>query len=194
MSSTLGEVTQLLQRLAGGDKTAENELIPHVYKELHRLAAFYRSREKPWHTWQVTDIVNEAYVKLAGISYSEFHGRSHFFGVAAQIMRRILTDHARRKRAEKRGGNELVVPLDDNFVIANEQCDLIANLDEALQRLEVIDSRAAKVVELRFFGGLNDEEIAVLLGVSSRSVTRLWQTARAWLFGQLVPGRDKNDS
>jgi RNA polymerase sigma factor (TIGR02999 family) len=187
MDSTSSVVTQLLRRLAGGDKAAGDELAPHVYSELHKLAAFYLRREKPAHSWQTTDLVNEAYLKLAGNQGATFQGRSHFFGIAAQIMRRILTDYARRKRAEKRGGNAVSVPFEDTLAIAEEQCGLIADLDEALQRLEAIDSRAAKVVELKFFGGLTEEEIAELMGVSSRTVKRWWTTARAWLLGQLGP-------
>jgi len=185
---TSSEVTQLLKRLANGDKTAADELAPQVYSELHKLAASYLRREKPPRILQTTELVNEAYLKLTGNSQLNFQGRSHFFGIAAQIMRRILTDYARRKHAEKRGGNRFAVPLDDTLAIADGQCGLIADLDEALQRLEAIDARAAKVVELRFFGGLTEDEIGELLGVSSRTVKRLWMTARAWLLGQLSPG------
>lgn len=187
-----GEVTRLLQRLADGDKDAGNELAPHIYKELHELAAYCLRREKPGHTWQTTDLVNEAYVKLVGGTDIRFCGRSHFFGVASKIMRHILTDYARRKKAEKRGGKAKIIPLDDSLVIADEQCEMIANLEAALQRLEGIDPKAAKVVELRFFGGRNEEEIALVMGVSVRTVKRLWQTARAWLFGQIISR--KNDS
>jgi RNA polymerase sigma-70 factor (ECF subfamily) len=187
MDSAAGNVTQLLRRLADGDKTAGEELAPQVYSELHKLAASYLRRERPSHTWQTTDLVNEAYLKLAGNPGPNFQGRSHFFGVAAQIMRRILTDYARRNQAEKRGGSALVLPFEEGLVIAEEQCGLIADLDEALQRLEAIDARAAHVVELRFFGGLTEEEIAEVLGVSSRTVKRCWMTARAWLLDQLSP-------
>jgi RNA polymerase sigma factor (TIGR02999 family) len=187
MDQTSSEVSRLLQRLADGDKTASDELDPHVYTELHKLAASYLRRERPWHTWQTTDLVNEAYLKLAGNPAVHFESRTHFFVVAAQIMRRILTDYARRKRSEKRGGNAFVIPLEDDLAVADEQCGLIADLDEALQRLEAIDARAAKVVELRFFGGLTEDEIAELLGVSLRTVKRVWMAARAWLLGQLSP-------
>ena len=187
VDSSSREVTELLRRLGDGDKTAGNELAPQVYAELHKLAASYLRREKPWHTWQTSELVNEAYLRLVGNPIERLHGRSHFFGVAAQIMRHILTDYARRKRAQKRGGKTFVVPLEDGLFVNEEQCGLIADLDEALQRLEMIDSRAAKVVELRFFGGLNEEEIAELLGISSRTVKRSWTMARAWLSGQLNP-------
>ena len=188
MDPRSSDITLLLRRLADGDLTAREELAPQMYRELHKLAAFYLRREKPWHTWQTTELLHEAYLKLAGTPDANFEDRSRFFGIAAQIMRRILTDYARSKRAEKRGGNASVVPLDENFVIAEEQCGLIADLDEALQRLEAIAPRAAKVVELRFFGGLTEEETAKVIGVSSRTVKRLWMTARTWLFGQLNPG------
>jgi RNA polymerase sigma factor (TIGR02999 family) len=187
MGSSCGEVTQILRRLADGDQAAREELAPHVYSELHKLAAFYLRRERPPHTWQTTELLNEAYLKLVGDAGPDFRGRSHFFGVAAQIMRRILTDHARRRGAEKRGGNAHTIPLDEDLAISDEQAGLIADLDEALQRLEAIHPQAARVVELRFFGGLTEEESAVLLGISSRTVKRLWMTARAWLFGQLSP-------
>ena len=187
MSSSPGEVTRLLRRLAGGDQSAQDELAPHVYTELHKLAAFYLRRERPSHTWQTTELLNEAYLKLVGDPDPDFQGRAHFFGVAARIMRRILTDHARRRRAEKRGGNARVIPLDDGIAMSEEQVGLIADLDEALKRLETLNPEAARVVELRFFGGLTEEECARLLGVSSRTVKRLWMTARAWLYGLLTP-------
>ncbi|MBV9612102.1 MAG: sigma-70 family RNA polymerase sigma factor [Acidobacteriaceae bacterium] len=187
MSSSPGEVTRLLRRLAEGDQSAQDELAPHVYAELHKLAAFYLRRERPSHTWQTTELLNEAYLKLVGDPDPDFQGRAHFFGVAARIMRRILTDHARRRRAEKRGGNARVIPLDDGIAMSEEQVGLIADLDEALKRLEALHPEAARVVELRFFGGLTEEECARLMGVSSRTVKRLWMTARAWLYGHLTP-------
>ncbi len=161
--------------------------MPHVYSELHKLAAYYLRRERPSHTWQTTELLNEAYLKLTGDPALDFEGRSHFFGVAAQIMRRILTDHARRRRAEKRGGKALRIPLHEGLAISDEQAGMIADLDEALHRLAAIHPQAARVVELRFFGGLTEEECAALLGISSRTVKRLWMAARAWLFGQLSP-------
>lgn len=185
VDSSSGDITRLLRRLADGDPSAREELAPQVYRELHKLAAFYLRRERSSHTWQTTELLNEAYLRLIGETEPDFRGRSHFFGVAAQIMRRILTDHARSRRAQKRGGNALTVPLHDGFAISDEQAALFADLDEALQRLEAIHPQAAKVVELRFFGGLTEEESAVVMGISSRTVKRLWVTARAWLFGQL---------
>ena len=187
MDSASTEVTQILRRLAGGDKAAGEELAPHVYGELHKLAAAYLRRERPSHTWQTTDLVNAAYLKLVAEPEPDFQCRTHFFGIAAQIMRRLLTDYARKRRAKKRGANPLLVPLDDCLAVADEHCDLIEDLDEALKRLEAINPRAAKVVELRFFGGLTEDEIAELMGVSTRTVVRLWKMARAWLFGELSP-------
>lgn len=184
MSCSPGDVTMLLRRVADGDQSAQEELASHVYRELHKLAAHYLQRE-PRHIWQTTELVNEAYLKLIEEPDHSFQGRSHFFGVAARIMRRILTDHARRRRAEKRGGNIRVVPFEDGLAISEQQVGLIADLDEALQRLEAIDAQAARIVELRFFGGLTEEECAEFLGVSSRTVKRLWLAARAWLFGHL---------
>ena len=184
MSSSPGEVTSLLRRVANGDRSAQDELASHVYVELHKLAAHYL-RHEPRHIWQTSELVNEAYLKLIEDPDHNFQGRSHFFGVAARIMRRILTDHARRRHAEKRGGNLNLVPFEDGLVISEQRISLIADLDEALQRLEAIDEQAARIVELRFFAGLTEEECAEFLGISSRTVKRLWIAARAWLFGHL---------
>jgi RNA polymerase sigma factor (TIGR02999 family) len=178
-------ITLLLQRLAQGDKTAEQELLPQVYAELHKLAAQYLRRERPGHTLQTTELVNEAYVRMAGNQAPDWQCRQQFFGLAAQVMRRILTDYARRKRAGKRGGGALHLALDDNLAVSDEKCELVDKLDPALRQLEEIDGRAARVVELRFFGGLTEDEIAELMGISSRTVKRLWQFARAWLLGEI---------
>ena len=186
--SSDGDVTILLRRLADGDQSARDELAPYVYNELHKLAAFYLRRERALHTWQTTELLNEAYLKLIANPGPDFQGRSHFYGVAAQIMRRILTDHARRRLAEKRGGNIPAVPFEESLAISDEQVELIVDLDEALERLTTLHPQAAMVVELRFFGGLTEEESAASMGISSRTVKRLWATARAWLFGQLSPG------
>jgi RNA polymerase sigma factor (TIGR02999 family) len=178
-------ITLLLQRLAQGDKTAAEELLPQVYAELHRLAAQHLRRERPGHTLQTTELVNEAYVRLAGNQSPDWQCRQHFFGLAAQVMRRILTDYARRKRAGKRGGGALHLALDEQLAVSNEKCELVDKLDPALRQLEQIDGRAARVVELRFFGGLTEDEIAALMGISPRTVKRLWQFARAWLLGEI---------
>lgn len=185
MEDTSNEVSRLLRRLSTGDKAAGDELVAHVYPELHKLAAAYLRRERHAHTWQTTDLVNAAYLKLVAEPEPDFRGRSHFFGIAAQIMRRLLTDYARMRKAKKRGSNPVLVSLEDCLAIADEDCGLIAELDEALKRLEAFHPRAAKVVEMRFFGGLTDVEIAELLEVSTKTVSRSWTFARAWLFGEL---------
>jgi RNA polymerase sigma factor (TIGR02999 family) len=187
METASSEVTELLKRLAAGDQNAGDELAPLVYRELRRLAASHLRRERRSHTWQTSDLVNEAYMKLAGEPNLNFNGRTHFFGIAAVIMRRLLTEYARRRRSEKRGGKVSFVPLLDGYGIPDGQCEMIAELDEALERLAVIDPVAAQVVELRFFGGRTEEEIAEILGVSRKTVARKWVAARAWLLGQLRP-------
>jgi RNA polymerase sigma-70 factor (ECF subfamily) len=181
------DITRLLQRLARGDQAAGEELAPQVTQELHRLAAQYLRRERPGHTLQATALVNEAYIRLAGNQSLDWQCRQHFFGLAAQIMRRILTDYARRKRAGKRGGGALHFSLDEDLAVSDEKCELVERLDPALRRLQEIDGRAARVVELRFFGGLKEDEIAELMEVSPRTVTRLWQFARAWLLDEISP-------
>lgn len=187
MDTASSEVTQLLKRLGEGDKAAGEELAPLVYQELRKLAASYLRHERRGHTWQTTELVNEAYLKIAGEPNPNFEGRAHFFGIAAQIMRRLLTDYARRKRSEKRGGKANIVPLIDGYGISEEHCGLIADLDEALERLKAIDPQAAQVVELQFFGGRTHDEIAGILGVSTKTVGRKWVAARAWLIGHLRP-------
>ena len=182
-----GEITVCLKAWAAGDRAALDRLMPLLYAEMHRLADRRMKHERAGNSLQATALINEAYLKLVGDPDPDFQGRAHFFGVAARIMRRILTDHARRRRAEKRGGNARVIPLEDGIAMSEEQVGLIADLDEALKRLEALHPEAARVVELRFFGGLTEEECARLLGVSSRTVKRLWMTARAWLYGHLTP-------
>ena len=179
------EITLLLQRVAKGDPGAEEELAPRVYRELHRLAGQYLRQERPGHTLQTTELVNEAYMRLSGSHVIDWRCRQHFFGLAAQIMRRILTDYARRKKAGKRGGGAVHVSLDEDLAVSEEKCELVEKLDPALRRLEEIDSRAARVVELRFFGGLTEEETAQLMGISCRTVKRLWQFSRAWLLSEI---------
>jgi RNA polymerase sigma factor (TIGR02999 family) len=168
--------------LATGDKAAEAELMPHVYSELKRLAASYLRRERPGHTLQATALVHEAYMKLAGQQNLNWQNRSHFFAMAAQVMRRILTDHARLHGAAKRGAGRPKLNIDDVAVVGAAPCDQIDDLDEALTRLAAL----AKVVEMRFFGGMTEEEIAGILQLSSRTIKRDWIIARAWLFGELA--------
>jgi RNA polymerase sigma factor (TIGR02999 family) len=178
------EVTELLHRAARGDKTAEADLIPQVYRELHKIAQAYLRRERSEHTLQATALVNEAYLRLIAGGETEWQNRNHFFSVAATVMRRILVDYARQRNAGKRSG--VRVSLDENLLISAEQCDLVSDLDAALTRLAALNARQAKVVELRFFSGLTEEEIADVLQVSARTVKRDWTVARAWLYGELA--------
>jgi RNA polymerase sigma factor (TIGR02999 family) len=176
-----GEVTQLLDRLNAGDSEALETLLPLVYNELRRLAGWFLAKERPGHTLQATALVHEAYVKLVGQREVNWQNRSHFFGVAAQAMRRILVDRARAHLTAKRGGAQQPVSLDEALVIeAEPSLDLIA-LDRALDELAARDPQEARVVELRFFGGFTVEETASLLGISESTVKRDWRHARAWL-------------
>jgi RNA polymerase sigma factor (TIGR02999 family) len=174
-----------LRRLQEGDREAEAHLIEKVYGELRKLAASYLRRERPGHSLQPTALVNEAYLKLTKLDRLGWQDRSHFFGVAAHLMRQILVDHARARRAEKRGGGVGVVPLDEALILEKGRPMEIIALDEALDRLHEKDPRAAKVVECRFFGGLSVEETAQVLGVAARTVKRDWNLGRAWLQREL---------
>ena len=179
------DLTQLLQSWSNGDQQALDELTPFVYRELHRLAAHYMGGEKQGHTLQATALVNEAYVRLIDWKNVHWQNRAHFFGVSAQIMRRILVDFARSRDYAKRGGGVRNVSLDEAAVIPTERgTDLVA-LDEALNSLAELDERQSRVVELRFFGGLSLEEIAEVLRVSVGTVRRDWSLARAWLHREL---------
>ena len=180
------EMTELLNLAAGGDKRAEEALLPLIYGELRRIAAHHLRGERPDHTLQSTALVHEAYLRLIGFTDLEWKSRTHFFGVAAAIMRRVLVDYARQRRAEKRGGGQAPLQLEQGLAVSGEQCALIDELDAALQRLERFHPRQAKVVELRFFSGMKEEEIAGLLAVSVRTVRRDWTIARAWIYGELT--------
>jgi RNA polymerase sigma factor (TIGR02999 family) len=185
VSSNPGEVTELLAQIHAGDKEAESRLIPLVYSELRRLAAHYLRGERPDHTLQPTALVHEAYLRLTRLQEVDWQSRSHFFATAATVMRRILVDHARAQRAEKREGFYEAVSLDDvSIVSAGRSAELVA-LDEALERLAGIDERRSKIVELRFFGGLSEEEAAQVLGISTRTVKRDWRVAKAWLYNEI---------
>ncbi len=184
MSST-SEVTQLLLNWSDGDKQAVDKLMPLVYDELYRLATSYMRRESSEHTLQSTALVNEAYLKLVDQTRVNWQNRSHFFGIASQVMRRILVDYARRNLAEKRGGNAETISLDDAVIFKREKSSEIIALDEALKSLAKIDERRQKVVELRFFGGLTFEETAEVLDVSKNTVVRDWNFAKAWLYRQI---------
>ena len=163
-----------------------DELYPLVYDELHRLARRYMSRERKGHTLQTTALINEAYVRLVDQKNVHWANRSHFFAISAQIMRRILIDHARRYAYAKRGGRAQQVSLEEVAIVASERGSELLRLDEALKSLAEMDPRRSQVVELRYFGGLSNEEIAGVLHVSENTVTRDWNMARAWLYQQLT--------
>lgn len=179
------EVTRMLQAWSNGDPAALERLIPHIYDELHRLARGYMNRELPGHPLQVTALVNEAYLRLANWKEARWENRAHFFGVAAQLMRRVLVDFARHRDYEKRGGKQRQVAFDEALALpVQREADFLA-LDDALQSLAALDARKCKIVELKFFGGLSVEEIAEVLQTSPRTVMREWSLARAWLFREL---------
>ena len=174
-------ISHLLKEWNAGDPEALDRLTPLVYEELRRQAARYLRRERPGHTLQTTALIHEAYLRLADAKDVQWQDRAHFFAIAANLMRRILVDHARRRDADKRGGSQVRVQLDEALALANEsEVDLLA-VDEALNRLAAIDPQQARVVELRFFSGLSVEETAAALGVSATTVKRDWRVARAWL-------------
>ena len=182
------EVTELLQRWSGGDQSALEELTPVIYAELHRIARRYMSRERDGHTLQTTALVNEAYMRLIDWKTAKWENRAHFFGVSAQLMRRILVDFA-RKRPKIEEKNIQQVSLEEAFAItAEKDADLVA-LDEALNELAKFDERKAKIVELKFFGGLSVEETAEVLKISGVTVMREWQKAKAWLYRELSPNQ-----
>jgi RNA polymerase sigma factor (TIGR02999 family) len=180
------EITQLLAQWREGNQSALDELYPLVYDELHRLARRYMSRERKGHTLQTTALINEAYVRLVDQKNVPWANRSHFFAISAQIMRRILIDHARRHRYAKRGGGAQQVSLEEAAIVVPDQSGELLRLDEALKSLAEMDPRRSQVVELRYFGGLNNEEIAGVLQISENTVTRDWNMARAWLYQQLT--------
>ena len=181
------DVTVLLQRWADGDRDAFESLLPIVYDELRRLARIHMSREQAGHTLQPTDLVHEAYMRLSGVREMQFKSRAHFFGAAAQVMRRVLVDHARKRLAKKRGGGAQTVPDIQDQIAGpiDDQVDLEA-LDDALNALERIAPEKAKVVELRYFGGLSVEETGEFLDLSPATVKRYWSFARAWLHQRLA--------
>ena len=175
------EVTQLLVAWGNGDQVARDQLMSVVYQELHRLAHHYMKRESPGHTLQTSALVNEAFVRLTNQKDVEWQNRGHFFAIAAQMMRRILVDYARRRQNQKRGGDARRVDLDEGMFVPDERAtDLIA-LDDALKRLAEFDPRRSQIVELRFFGGFSIEETAEVLEVSPGTVMRDWTLAKAWL-------------
>lgn len=179
-------VTDLLIKLSNGKREVVDELLPIIYDELKRIAASYLRRERSDHTLQPTALVNEAYMKMIDITQVSWQNKAHFVGVAANQMRRILVDHARNHNAQKRGGEFHIMTLNEEIDKAEEQsADLIA-LDDALTELAKMDPIKAKIVELRYFGGLSTDETAEVLGVAPITVKRHWKMAKAWLYGQLA--------
>ena len=180
-----GEVTRLLQEWSNGEGQALDRLVPQIHRELRKLAAGYLRKERRDHTLQPTALVNEAFLKLIDQRAVKWQNRAHFFGIAAQAMRRILVDHARAHLAGKRGDGARKVPLDEAILIGGPvDIDLLA-LDEALTRLAAIDPQQSRVVELRFFGGLTMEETAEVMHISQATVGRDWRMAKAWLFAEI---------
>ncbi len=190
MDPSREDVTILLAELTKGNEGAASKLIPLVYDELRRLAGGYMRRERSDHTLQPTALVHEAYLKLVEQRSVDWQGRAHFFGIAAQMMRRILIDHARGHLREKRGAGEKAVPLDEALVFAPEKSWELVKIDQSLERLAKLDPRQSKIVELRFFGGLTVEQIAEVLGISPKTVKRDWSMAKAWLYGDLKTSHD----
>jgi len=178
------EITRLLVAWSEGDESALQQLAPLIHSELHRLAHNYMSRERPGHLLQTSALINEAYVRLIDWTNVRWQNRAHFFGVAAQLMRRILVDFARERKYCKRGGGALPVSLSEAALVVQHSSDFVA-LDEALTALGEIDSRKVQVVEMRFFAGLSVEEVAELLNVSKETVMRDWRLAKVWLLRQL---------
>jgi RNA polymerase sigma factor (TIGR02999 family) len=178
-------ITQLLVDWRDGDQEARNQLIGLVYEELRRLAHSHLRRERQGHTLQTTALVNEAYLELVDQRRVHWQNRAHFFGVAAQLMRRILVEYARRRAALKRGGHAVRISLDPNVGPASERDIAVVALDDALKGLERLDPQQSHIVELRFFGGLTVEETAHVIGVSPRTVKREWRSAKAWLQREL---------
>jgi RNA polymerase sigma factor (TIGR02999 family) len=182
--SNTQDVSTLLRAWSGGDQNALEKLTPIVYEELHRLARRYMRRERPGHSLQTTALVNEAYTRLVDYKRMQWQNRAHFFAVSAQLMRRILVDHARRHNL-KRGGGVQHVSLNEAAVVGGEDLDLIA-LDDAMNSLAQLDPRKVQVVEMRFFGGLSVEETAEVLKISTVTVKRDWRAAKTWLFRELT--------
>jgi RNA polymerase sigma-70 factor, ECF subfamily len=175
------EVSQLLLAWRQGDQSALERLMPIVYKELHRLAHGYMRREKPGHTLQTSALVNEAFVRLMHQNEIDWKNRAHFFGIAAQIMRHILLDHARNHARKKRGDGSVRVSFDETAIVSSERAAELIALDDALNGLAELDARKSHLVELRFFGGLSNQEVAEVLGISLRTVEREWLNAKVWL-------------
>ena len=185
MEPSPADVTSLLNKLAAGDQEAAAQLVPLVYGELRRLAALRLRQERPDHTLQATALVHEAYVKLAAQRDAKWQNRAQFFGVASQVMRRILVDYARGQQRIRRGGKQQKVSLDDVMLVSADRSEEVLSVHESLSRLEKLDGRQARIVELRYFGGLTVEETAEVVGISTKTVMRELNVAKAWLYGDL---------
>jgi RNA polymerase sigma-70 factor (ECF subfamily) len=181
MTPSPNEVTQLLIAWGNGDRAARDELMPLVYEELRRLAHRYMDRERPDHTLQTSALVNEAYIRLIDQKDVQWQNRAHFFGIAAQMMRRILVDYARKRGFAKRGGEARAVSLEEAMIVSDERAATVVALDDALKSLAELDPRKSQIVELRFFGGMSIEETAEVLAISTGTVTRDFTLAKAWL-------------
>jgi RNA polymerase sigma-70 factor, ECF subfamily len=187
MGADGGDVTVLLKAMRGGDESAADKLLPLVYNELHKLAKSYMHRERPDHTLQPTALINEAYLRLAHDNI-DWQNRQHFIGVAANVMRRLLVDHARARNAAMRTGGLQRVDFEEQFILSEERSKEVLALHDALANLESVDPRQAKVVELRYFGGFSVEQIGEILEMSPRSVKRHWALARIRLLKEMKPG------
>jgi len=178
------DLTLLLSELSKGNKNVINKIFPVVYKELKKISSKYLNEEYRKNTMQTTELVHEAYIKLIGSKNITWQSKAHFFGIAAKTMRQILVDHARHRKALKRGGGDINITLGETSVVVNESDQIIA-LDEALQRLEKVEERTSRIVELRYFSGLSIEETAEVLSISPATVKRDWTFAKAWLYREL---------
>jgi RNA polymerase sigma-70 factor (ECF subfamily) len=185
MEPAPADVTSLLNKLAAGDQEAAAQLVPLVYEELRRLAARRLRQERPDHTLQATALVHEAYLKLSAQGNAKWQNRTQFFAVASHVMRRILVDYARGQQRVRRGGKQQKVSLDDVVLVSPDRTEEVLTVHESLSRLEKLDARQARIVELRYFGGLTVEEIAEVVGISTKTVTRELNVAKAWLYGDL---------
>jgi RNA polymerase sigma factor (TIGR02999 family) len=181
MTALSDDVTQLLKKWSKGDQSALDEVIPLVHAELRRLARHYMARENPGHTLQTSALINEAYIRLVDQQNMPWQNRGHFFGVAAQVMRHILIDHARKHCYAKRGGGARKISVDEAMMVNDKRAEELVALDDALKALATLDPRKCQIIELRFFGGLSIAETAEVLSISPMTITREWRSAKAWL-------------
>lgn len=188
MTASATDVTQMLQDWRSGDKSALDKLMPIVYDELRRIASNYLRKQRPGHTLQTTALVHEAYMRLVGKEDTDWQNRAHFFGFAAKTMRYVLMEYAALKETEKRGGGQIKLSLDEAIGTPEKQDFDLSALNDALETLAAMDERQCRIVELRFFAGLSNEEIAEALGISLATVNREWRLAKAWLRSEILKG------